>query len=72
MMYIKKVVTTYITANPGYLLTQAGEVNPKDRVFVTEVALGDKDSIDNWQEVCLEWKTQFETAMMMHKGIETR
>lgn len=46
--------TIIITPENGYYLTQNNEVELKDRIVCSQVALGSNDSADNWKEITIE------------------
>lgn len=53
--------TIILTAARGKYLTQASQdIDIKERVIATKVALGSNDSSDNWCEITAEDKEEFE------------
>lgn len=46
--------TIIITPENGYYLTQSNDVELKDRIVCSQVALGSNDSVDNWKEITIE------------------
>lgn len=53
-MILKEFNTTVITADEGKYLTQNFELDINNRVIATTIALGKKDSVDNWKEITKE------------------
>lgn len=52
---IQSTFTTRVLApEEGHLLTQAGNVDIKDRVFSDKLFLGCNDSPENWKEITIE------------------
>lgn len=43
--------TRVITPENGFVLTQAGDVDIKDRIFSDKVFLGINDAPENWKEI---------------------
>lgn len=43
--------TTILKPDEGYFLTQVEDVDIRNRVIATTVALGKNDSADNWKEI---------------------
>lgn len=43
--------TRVITPENGFVLTQAGDVDIKDRIFSDKVFLGVNDNPSNWKEI---------------------
>lgn len=50
----KRITMNILIPSAGYLLTQAQEVEPKDRIFSEEIYLAVNDPADNWKEVTIE------------------
>lgn len=50
-MTLNNFTTVVITPDEGKFLTQKADVEIKDRVIATTVALGKDDSPDNWVEI---------------------
>lgn len=46
--------TTIIYPENGFLLTQSDNVELKDRIFASEIALGKNDDASNWKEISIE------------------
>lgn len=50
--------TTYtvqvIQPSDGHILTQASDIDLKDRIFSEKIFLGINDSIDNWKEILIK------------------
>lgn len=54
-MNIRRFTTTIIKATEGFILTNAsGDIDIKDRLFASELALGANDSEDNYIEMPIE------------------
>lgn len=54
-METKNYTTTVIKADEGKYLTQADpDINASDRIFVTEVNIGEGGSVDDWLEISSE------------------
>lgn len=53
-MKSNQFVTIIITPENGYYLTQSNDVEIKDRIVCSQVALGSNDSVDNWKEITIE------------------
>lgn len=66
--------TTIITAADGKYITNADDIDIKDRLIATSIALGKFDSVDNYKEITKaeadELKKQQEEAQK--KDIETQ
>lgn len=43
-----------IEPTSGHVLTQASDIDLKDRIFSEKIFLGVNDSIDNWKEIKIE------------------
>jgi len=56
-----------IRASEGMYLTQNREIDDSERIYATEVALGNGDIADNWKEVDAseydEWQARMEERM---------
>ena len=46
--------TIIITPENGYYLTQSNDVELKDRIIASQIALGKNDSTDKWKEITIE------------------
>lgn len=50
-MEISNFTTTILKASEGYKLTQSNDIDIKERILASTIALGKYDSQDNWKEV---------------------
>lgn len=50
-----------IQPTDGHVLTQASDIDLKDRIFSEKVFLGVNDSIDNWKEIKIEESEKLKT-----------
>lgn len=50
-MIITDFTTTILKASEGFVITNSKDVDIKDRVFASEIALGKNDSQENWKEI---------------------
>lgn len=50
-----------IEPTSGHVLTQASDIDLKDRIFSEKVFLGVNDSIDNWKEITIEESENLKT-----------
>ncbi len=50
-METTQFTTTVIKADNGKFLTQSGDIDIKERVISTTIALGKNDSVLNWREI---------------------
>lgn len=72
-METKKVTITWLHASEGMYLTQAGDINIKERYFAVAIALGKNDSATNWVEITKEqangYKKQQQAAYDADKSL---
>lgn len=50
-MKAEEIKIVVLTAKEGYKITQAGEVDKEDRIFVNTLYLGKYDSLSNYKEI---------------------
>lgn len=50
-MKTEEYTTTVLTPEEGHLLTQSGDVDIRERIVATSVALGRNDSAEGWREI---------------------
>ena len=50
-----------IEPTDGHILTQASDIDLKDRIFSEKIFLGVNDSIDNWKEIKIEESEKLKT-----------
>ena len=53
-MKSEQFTTTILEAEEGHFLTQAKDVDIKDRIIASKIALGKYDSAENWKEISSE------------------
>ncbi len=53
-MKAEQFTTIILESEEGYYLTQASDVDIKDRLVASVVALGKYDSVDNYKEITQE------------------
>ena len=53
-MKIENYTTIILTAEEGYYLTQSFEVDLRDRIISTKVALGITSTKDDWKEISIQ------------------
>lgn len=50
-----------IEPTSGHVLTQASDIDLKDRIFSEKIFLGVNDKIDNWKEIKIEESEKLKT-----------
>lgn len=55
---------TVITPQEGYLLTQSGDIELRQRVFSNKIYLAVTDSVDNWEEIPIEDAENLKTQQL--------
>lgn len=53
-MKTEEYTTTVLTPEEGHLLTQVADVDIRERIVATSVALGRNDSVAGWREITEE------------------
>lgn len=50
-----------VQPSDGHVLTQASDIDLKDRIFSEKIFLGVNDSIDNWKEITIKESEKLKT-----------
>ncbi len=50
-----------IEPTDGHILTQASDIDLKDRIFSEKIFLGVNDKIENWKEITIEESEKLKT-----------
>ena len=59
-MIQEQFTTVILKCDEEHRLTQVEEVDIKDRITASVVALGKNDSVDNWKEITIEEANEYE------------